>query len=339
MADASSSSGLPADQSPPGETGPPGVFLGSGDDIAIYRAMLTIRRFEEKAGLLFGMGLIGGFCHLTIGQEAIAVGMRLAAREGDQFIASYRQHGHLLACGADPRAVMAEMTGRSGGLSRGKGGSMHMFAPEVDFYGGHGIVGAQVSLGTGLAFANRYRADGRVCVAFFGDGAADQGQVAESFNMASRWRLPIVFVIENNRARPAGEGENSHLYRRGAAFDIPGEQIDGMCVQTVREGGERAIARAREGLGPSLLEMRTERYRGHSMSDPAKYRRRDEGPSGQAPDPLERQREKILREGLASEADLKQIDLKIRASVAEAAEFATRNPEPPPSVLATDVFV
>jgi pyruvate dehydrogenase E1 component alpha subunit len=339
MAHASSPSSVPAAQSHAGENRRLAEFLGSGDDVAIYRAMLLIRRFEEKAGLLFGMGLIGGFCHLTIGQEAIVVGMRLAAREGDQFITSYREHGHLLACGADPRAVMAEMTGRSGGLSRGKGGSMHMFAPEVDFYGGHGIVGAQVSLGAGLAFANAYRRDGRVCVAFFGDGAADQGQVAESFNMAARWRLPIVFVIENNRARPAGEREGAHLHRRGAAFDIPGEQLDGMCVESVREGGERAIARARGGLGPSVLEMRTERYRGHSMSDPAKYRRRDDGPSGQAQDPLERQREKILLAGLAQEHDLKQIDLEVRAIVAEAADFATRSPEPSASELLTDVFV
>ena len=339
MADASSASNFSAAEFLAGENRGLAEFLGSGDDVAIYRAMLLIRRFEEKAGLLFGMGQIGGFCHLSIGQEAIVVGMRLASREGDQFIASYRQHGHLLACGADPRAVMAEMTGRSGGLSRGKGGSMHMFAPEVDFYGGHGIVGAQVSLGAGLAFANAYRGDGRVCIAFFGDGAADQGQVAESLNMAARWRLPIVFAIENNRARSPGEGEGSNLYRRGAAFEIPGEQLDGMCVQSVREGGERALQRARGGLGPSILELRTERYRGHSMSDPAKYRRRDEGPSGQAPDPLERQREKILSAGLASEDDLKQIDIKVRAAVAEAAEFATQSPEPPASELQTDVFV
>ena len=314
-------------------------FLGAGDELSIYRAMLLIRRFEEKAGMLFGMGLIGGFCHLYIGQEAIVVGMRLAASEGDQFIASYRQHGHLLACGADPLAVMAEMTGRSGGLSRGKGGSMHMFAPDYGFYGGHGIVGAQVSLGTGLAFANAYRDDGRVCVAFLGDGAADQGQVAESFNMAARWRLPIVYVIENNRAQPAGESEGAHLSQRGAAFDIPGEQLDGMCVQTVREGGERAIARARDGGGPYILEMRTERYRGHSMAAPAKYRRRDEGRVEHEPDPLERQREKILGSGLASEADLRKIDLSVRALVGDAADFASQSPEPDASELMTDVFL
>ncbi len=320
-------------------------FLGSGDELSLYRAMLLIRRFEEKAGQLFGMGLIGGFCHLYIGQEAVVVGMRLAAGESDQFIASYRQHGHLLACGADPKAVMAEMTGRRGGMSRGKGGSMHMFAPENEFFGGHGIVGAQVSLGAGLAFANAYRDDGRVCVAFFGDGAADQGQVAESFNMAARWRLPIVFVIENNRAQPDGEHSSAAasaaaiLANRGAAFNIPGEQVDGMCVQSVREAGGRAIQWARDGNGPFILEMRTERYRGHSMADPAKYRRKDEGRASQAPDPLERMRENILRAGLAQEADLKAIDARIRSIVLEAAEFAAQCPEPDAGDLETDVLI
>jgi pyruvate dehydrogenase E1 component alpha subunit len=214
-----------------------------------------------------------------------------------------------------------------------------MFAPDYGFYGGHGIVGAQVSLGTGLAFANAYRGDGRVCVAFFGDGAADQGQVAESFNMAARWRLPVVYVIENNRAQPADESEGAHLSQRGAAFDIPGEQLDGMCVQAVRQAGERAIARARDGGGPYILEMRTERYRGHSMSEPAKYRRRDEGRVEHEPDPLERQREKILGAGLASEDDLRKIDLGVRALVADAADFAAQSPEPDASELTTDVFL
>jgi pyruvate dehydrogenase E1 component alpha subunit len=316
------------------------AFLGEGDELSIYRAMLLIRRFEEKAGQLFGMGLIGGFCHLYIGQEAIVVGMRLAAREGDQFIASYRHHGHLLACGTDPRAVMAEMTGRRGGISGGKGGSMHMFAPECDYYGGHGIVGAQVSLGAGLAFANAYRGDGRVCICFFGDGAADQGQVAESFNMAAQWRLPIVFVIENNRAAPKAGGYGPiNLARRGAAFDIPGETVDGMCVKTVREAGERAIARARAGEGPTVLEMRTERYRGHSLADPAKYRRKDEARAVQAPDPVERIREKILASGIADEAALKRLDAQIRSAVSEAAELAAQNPEPDPSALEKDILL
>jgi len=316
------------------------AFVGEGDDISVYRAMLLIRRFEEKAGQLFGMGLIGGFCHLYIGQEAVVVGMRLAARETDQFIASYRHHGHLLACGVDPRAVMAEMTGRRGGVSGGKGGSMHMFAPDCDYFGGHGIVGAQASLGTGLAFANAYRGDGRVCICFFGDGAADQGQVAESFNMAAHWRLPIVFVIENNRAQPAGAGDEPvRLAHRGAAFDIPGESIDGMCVEAVREAGARAIARARSGAGPAILEMRTERYRGHSLADPAKYRRKDEARAAQAPDPVERAREKILRAGLADEADLKRLDAEVRAIVMEAAEYAAQSPEPDAAELEKDVLL
>ncbi|WP_374544468.1 pyruvate dehydrogenase (acetyl-transferring) E1 component subunit alpha [Rhodoblastus sp.] len=316
------------------------AFLGEGDEIAIFRAMLLIRRFEEKAGQLFGMGLIGGFCHLYIGQEAIVVGMRLAARETDQFIASYRHHGHLIACGADPRAVMAEMTGRRGGLSGGKGGSMHMFAPDCDYFGGHGIVGAQVSLGTGLAFANSYRGDGRVCLCFLGDGAADQGQVAESFNMAAQWRLPIVYVIENNRTGPTTGGYGPvHLDRRGAAFDIPGETIDGMCVEAVRAAGARAIARARVGEGPTVLEMRTERYRGHSLADPAKYRRKDEARAALAPDPVERAREKILNAGLADEATLKRLDAQVRSLVAEAADYAAQSPEPDASALETDVLL
>ncbi|WP_294541902.1 thiamine pyrophosphate-dependent enzyme [uncultured Rhodoblastus sp.] len=314
-------------------------FLGDGGELALYRGMLLIRRFEEKAGLLFGMGLIGGFCHLYIGQEAVVVGMRLAASPRDQFITSYRQHGHLLACGADPKAVMAEMTGRSGGLSGGKGGSMHMYAPEGGFYGGHGIVAGQVSIGTGLAFANAYRGDGRVCVAFFGDGAADQGQVAESLVMAARWRLPIVFVIENNRALPEDEGSGAPLADRGAAFGIPGAQVDGMCVQSVREAGEGAIFRAREGGGPTILEMRTERFRGHSMADPGKYRRKGEERRGPSSDPLDRQREKILALGLAGEADLKSIDAEVRARVGEAAEYAAQCPEPDPGALETNVLL
>jgi pyruvate dehydrogenase E1 component alpha subunit len=328
---AESRTGLPDDW--------PADFLGDGGALSLYRGMLLIRRFEEKAGLLFGMGLIGGFCHLYIGQEAVVVGMRLAAGARDQFITSYRQHGHLLACGADPKAVMAEMTGRRGGLSGGKGGSMHMFAPGCDFYGGHGIVAGQVSIGTGLAFANAYRGDGRVCVGFFGDGAADQGQVAESLAMAARWRLPMVFVIENNRAEPEGEQSGVRLADRGAAFGVPGEQVDGMCVRSVREAGERAISRAREGGGPTVLEMRTERFRGHSMADPGKYRRKGEARHSPSPDPLDRLRDEILGDGLAGEADLKAIDVTVRAIVAEASEYAAKCPEPDPGAVDTDVLL
>ncbi|MEQ1492376.1 MAG: pyruvate dehydrogenase (acetyl-transferring) E1 component subunit alpha, partial [Terricaulis sp.] len=245
-----------------------------------YRDMLLIRRFEERAGQLYGMGLIGGFCHLYIGQEAVVVGMQAALREGDQVITAYRDHGHMLAAGMEANGVMAELTGRSGGYSRGKGGSMHMFSTEKAFYGGHGIVGAQVSLGTGLAFANQYRKDGKVCLTYFGDGAANQGQVYESFNMAALWKLPVVYIVENNQYAMGTSIQRSssetHLHKRGVSFNIPGEEVDGMDVVAVREAGKRAVENARAGNGPTLLEMKTYRYRGHSMSDPAKYRTKEE---------------------------------------------------------------
>src|SRR5574338_1686857 len=245
-----------------------------------YHDMLLIRRFEEKAGQLYGMGLIGGFCHLYIGQEAVVVGMQAALKKGDQVITAYRDHGHMLAAGMTANGVMAELTGRSGGYSKGKGGSMHMFSVEKAFYGGHGIVGAQVSLGTGIAFANKYRKDGKVCLTFFGDGAANQGQVYESFNMAALWKLPVVYIIENNQYAMGTSIQRSssetHLYKRGVSFNIPGEEVDGMDVVAVREAGRRAVERARAGEGPYLLEMKTYRYRGHSMSDPAKYRTKEE---------------------------------------------------------------
>jgi pyruvate dehydrogenase E1 component alpha subunit len=263
--------------------------------------------------------------------------MRLAAEEGDRFIASYRNHGHLLAAGADPASMMAELAGRRDGLSGGKGGSMHMFAPDLGFFGGHGIVGAQVSLGTGLAFAGKYRDDGRVAVVFFGDGAADQGQAAESFAMAARWRLPVVYVIENNRAPPFGQPDARRLSRRGAAFDIPGEEVDGACVASVRAAGEEAMARARAGGGPTILDLRTEPFRGHALPDPAQGRRMQD--AAEAADPLRRQREKILREGLASAADLKHIDLRVRAQIAAAAEHAATSPQPDASALATDILI
>ncbi len=265
---------------------------GPGKDelLSYYRSMLLIRRFEERAGQLYGMGLIGGFCHLYIGQEAIAVGVDAAKRDGDQVITGYRDHGHMLACGMDPKEVMAELTGRSGGSSHGKGGSMHMFSTEASFYGGHGIVGAQVSLGTGLALANRYRDDGKVAFTYFGDGAANQGQVYESFNMAELWSLPVVYVIENNQYAMGTAIDRSsaetHLYKRGASFRIPGEEVDGMDVMAVKAAAQKAAEHARSGKGPYILEMKTYRYRGHSMSDPAKYRTReevDEGPQDPRP--------------------------------------------------------
>ena len=318
--------------------------LGRELELAAYKDMLLIRRFEEKAGQLYGMGLIGGFCHLYIGQEAVVVGMQMAMKPGDQVITGYRDHGHMLACGMDPKGVMAELTGRRGGYSHGKGGSMHMFSKEKQFYGGHGIVGAQVSLGTGLGFANAYRNTGNVSIAYFGDGAANQGQVYESFNMAELWKLPVVYVIENNRYA-MGTSVNrasaqQDFSKRGASFNIPGEQVDGMDVRAVKDAAERALEWCRMGKGPYILEMQTYRYRGHSMSDPAKYRSKEEVQKMRDEhDPIEQVRARLLSLGLATEDDLKQIDGKVRAVVAESAEFATNDPEPDPSELYTDILL
>jgi pyruvate dehydrogenase E1 component alpha subunit len=309
-----------------------------------YRDMLLIRRFEERAGQLYGMGLIGGFCHLYIGQEAVVVGMQAALRQGDQVITAYRDHGHMLAAGMDPNEIMAELTGRAGGCSKGKGGSMHMFSIEKAFYGGHGIVGAQVSLGTGLAFANKYRKDGKVCLTYFGDGAANQGQVYESFNMASLWKLPVVYIIENNQYAMGTSIQRSssetHLHKRGVSFNIPGEEVDGMDVVAVREAGKRAVEHARSGQGPILLEMKTYRYRGHSMSDPAKYRTKEEVEEQKAKrDPIDHVKKLLLDAGFASEDELKSIDRDIRAIVTESATFAQESPEPDPSELMTDIYI
>ncbi len=313
------------------------------EDRHAYREMLLIRRFEEKAGQLYGMGFIGGFCHLYIGQEAVVVGMQMAIEAGDQVITSYRDHGHMLACGMDPKGVMAELTGRRSGYSRGKGGSMHMFSVEKNFYGGHGIVGAPAPLGTGLAFANKYRGNDRVCLTYFGDGAANQGQVYESFNMAKLWHLPVVFIIENNRYAMGTSVERAasttQFAKRGLSFDIPGERVDGMDVRAVRDAGRRAVTRARAGEGPTILEMLTYRYRGHSMSDPAKYRSREEVKLvREHHDPIEKVRRRLLEAGMAEE-ELKAIDAEVRAIVNEAAEFAQNDPEPPAEDLYTDVIL
>ena len=315
------------------------------EDEHAYREMLLIRRFEEKAGQLYGMGHIGGFCHLYIGQEAVVIGMQMAIREGDQVITAYRDHGHMLATGMDAKGVMAELTGRKGGYSRGKGGSMHMFSKSKAFYGGHGIVGAQVPLGAGLAFANKYRGDGKVSLTYFGEGAANQGQVYETFNMASLWTLPVIFIIENNRyamgtsvERAAAKSEE--MFARGAAFGIPGEQVDGMDVRAVKAAGDKAVAHARGGEGPYILEMQTYRYRGHSMSDPAKYRTRDEvNKTREERDPIERVRQRLMNAHGVSEDDLKAVDKEIRAIVNESAEFAQNDPEPDPAELWTDVYL
>ncbi|MGH6866523.1 MAG: pyruvate dehydrogenase (acetyl-transferring) E1 component subunit alpha [Methyloceanibacter sp.] len=320
----------------------PAPELTPEQSLSAYRRMLLIRRFEEKAGQLYGMGAIGGFCHLYIGQEAVVIGMMLAIEEGDQVITAYRDHGHMLATGMEPKGVMAELTGRRHGYAKGKGGSMHMFSVEKNFYGGHGIVGAPAPLGTGIAFANKYRGNNRVCLTFFGEGAANQGQVYESFNMASLWKLPVVYIIENNHyamgtAVERGSALAEELYHRGLAFGISGEQVDGMDVAAVKTAGERAVAHARGGKGPIILEMLTYRYRGHSMSDPAKYRTREEVQEFRAHrDPIELVRKRLL-DARRSEDELKEIDREVRAVVNAAAEFAQHDPEPDASELFTDV--
>jgi pyruvate dehydrogenase E1 component alpha subunit len=314
------------------------------DLLHYYREMLLIRRFEEKAGQLYGMGLIAGFCHLYIGQEAVVVGLEAASEPQDSLITSYRDHGHMLACGMDPKGVMAELTGRSGGYSRGKGGSMHMFSREKRFYGGHGIVGAQVPIGTGLAFAHRYTEDGGVCHVYLGDGAVNQGQVYESFNMASLWKLPALYVIENNKYAMGTSVERAaagvELCARGQAYGIPGETVDGMSVLAVREAALRALDFCRSGQGPYILEMKTYRYRGHSMSDPAKYRTKEEvSRMREQHDPIDTLKAQLLAGGSIDEAGLKEIDREVKAVVAEAAEFAQTSPEPDPSELWTDVLI
>jgi pyruvate dehydrogenase E1 component alpha subunit len=323
------------------EHGSPPEF-SKAQELKALRDMLLIRRFEEKAGQLYGMGAIGGFCHLYIGQEAVVVGMQMALKKGDEVITGYRDHGHMLACGMEAKGVMAELTGRRGGYSKGKGGSMHMFSKAENFYGGHGIVAAQVSLGTGLAFANHYRGNDSVSITYFGDGAANQGQVYESFNMAELWKLPVVYVIENNRyamgtsvTRASAQGDFS---KRGVSFNIPGEQVDGMDVRAVKAAGDKAVAWCRAGNGPYILEMQTYRYRGHSMSDPAKYRTREEVEKVRHDqDPIEQVRNRLLAAKM-SEQELKNIDGEVREIVNAAADFAQADPEPDVSELWTDIY-
>lgn len=328
----------------PAETGAPeGANVSKDDLLKYYREMLLIRRFEEKAGQLYGMGLIGGFCHLYIGQEAVVVGLEAASKEGDKRVTSYRDHGHMLACGMDPKGVMAELTGREGGYSHGKGGSMHMFSKEKHFYGGHGIVGAQVPIGAGLAFSDKYKGNDNVTFAYFGDGAANQGQVYETYNMAELWDLPVVFVIENNQYAMGTSVKRSTksktLFGRGVAFGIEGEQVDGMDVLAVKAAGEKAVAHCRAGNGPYILEMMTYRYRGHSMSDPAKYRTREEVQNMRDQhDAIEHVRALLVDGGHATDDDLKVIDKDIKAIVNEAAEFSKESPEPALSELWTDIY-
>ena len=312
--------------------------------LAYYKDMLLIRRFEEKAGQLYGMGLIGGFCHLYIGQEAVVVGLEAVAEEGDKRITSYRDHGHMLACGMDPNGVMAELTGRADGYSKGKGGSMHMFSKEKNFYGGHGIVGACVPLGTGLAFSQKYQDTQNITLCYMGDGTVNQGQVYESFNMAELWNLPVVYIIENNEYAMGTSvkraSAQTELFRRGESFNVPGEQVDGMDVFAVAAAGRKAVEWARSGKGPYILEMKTYRYRGHSMSDPAKYRSKEEVNKKRAEsDPIERVREKLLNEKVYTEDELKEIDRSVKEVVAQAVEFAQESPEPHPDELMTDITI
>src|SRR3978361_25749 len=333
---------IPSDQSEPAAAGPSVPAFSKDQDLSAYQTMLTIRRFEEKAGQMYGMGLIGGFCHLYIGQEAVVVGMQMALKQGDQVITGYRDHGHMLACGLETKGVQAELTGRHGGYSKGKGGSMHMFIRDKNFFGGHGIVAAQVSPGTGLAFANRYRGNDSVSLAYFGDGASNQGQVYESFNMAELWKLPVIYIIENNRyamgTSVSRSSAQTDFSRRGISFNIPGEQVDGMDVRAVKAAGDKAAAWCREGKGPYILEMQTYRYRGHSMSDPAKYRTREEvDKGGHEQAPIEQVRNRLLAADM-SEQELKTIDAEVREIVNAAADFAQHDPEPDASELYTDIY-
>ena len=332
----------------PGKRGrPPKSVLNDKPDIdqlrELYHRMVLIRRFEEKAGQLYGMGQIGGFCHLYIGQEAVVVGMQSVAETQDSVVTSYRDHGHMLACGMDAGGVMAELTGRKDGYSRGKGGSMHMFSREKNFYGGHGIVAAQVPIGAGLAFAHKFKGDDGVNMAYLGDGAANQGQVYETFNMAALWSLPVIFVIENNQygmgTSVSRAAAGLDLADRGKAYGIPGKQVDGMDVLAVKAAGEEALAHCRSGKGPYILEMKTYRYRGHSMSDPAKYRTRDEVDAMRKQhDPIEQLRDIMLREGM-DETALKEIDSSVKAVVGQAADFALESPEPDLAELYTDILI
>ena len=311
--------------------------------INFFQEMLTIRRFEEKAGQLYGMGYIGGFCHLYIGQEAIVVGLESIAIEGDQRVTSYRDHGHMIACGMSPKRIMAELTGRGSGYSKGKGGSMHMFSREKNFFGGHGIVAAQVPIAAGLAFSNKYRENNNIAFGYFGDGAANQGQVYETFNMASLWVLPIVFVIENNQYAMGTSLERASsspaLYTRGQAFNIPGEAVDGMNVLAVKEAGERAEKHCRSGKGPYILEMNTYRYRGHSMSDPAKYRTRDEvNKIKEERDPIDNLRSYLISNNISTDSELKDIDRQVKDAISDAADFAISSDIPADNELWTDIY-
>lgn len=307
-----------------------------------YESMLLMRKFEEKAGQLYGQQKIKGFCHLYIGQEACAAGSVSALKKGDKYITAYRDHAHPLALGTNPGAIMAEMYGKATGVSKGKGGSMHMFDKEVGFVGGHGIVGGQVPLGAGLAFAEKYNKTGNLCICYMGDGAVRQGAFHEALNMAMLWKLPVIFVIENNGyAMGTSVKRTSNvidLYTLGEAFDMPSEPVDGMDVEEVHRAVARAAERARAGEGPTLLEFRTYRYKGHSMSDPQKYRTKDEVEGYKQRDPVEVARKVLLDKKFATEKDIEAIDQKVAAQVEESVKFAEESPFPEASEAFTDVY-
>lgn len=326
------------------KTPTPHGFFTPESLVEAYKTMVLIRRFEEKSGQLYGMGLIGGFCHLYIGQEAVVVGLQSALKPTDTVVTSYRDHGHMLACGMDAKGVLAELTGRATGYSKGKGGSMHMFSREKNFFGGHGIVGAQIPIGAGMAFAHKYKNDGGVSMAYMGDGAVNQGQVYEAFNMAGLWKLPVIFVVEDNKygmgTSTKRASANDDFYRRGEAYDIPGRVVDGMDLFAVREAGEWAVEHARSGKGPVLLHVKTYRYRGHSMSDPGKYRSKEEVEEMRHDhDAIEMVKRHIETHKLLDEAGFKAIDKEIKQIVQEAADFAQTSPEPEEHELYTDILI
>lgn len=310
----------------------------------VYHRMLLIRRFEEKAGQLYGMGKIAGFCHLYIGQEAVVTGIVEAADKKDNLISTYRIHGHMLAVGSSPNVVMAELVGKSGGCSKGKGGSMHMFDPENKFWGGHGIVGAQTSIGPGIALADYYNGHKtRATFVFMGDGAVHQGQLYEAMNLAKLWDLPVIYVIENNEyamgTSVARSTKQTKLYKRGEGFGVPGFEVDGMDVLKVEEATEKALKHVRDGKGPIIMEMKTYRYRGHSMSDPAKYRERSEVDDMKGTrDPILQYKKYLLQKNILSEEELKKIEDQVKKEVAESVEFSENSPEPDESELFTDVY-
>lgn len=307
-----------------------------------YEEMLLMRRFEEKSAQLYGQQKIKGFCHLYIGQEAVVAGTMSAVTKDDKIITAYRDHAHALACGISANAVMAELYGKIDGCSKGKGGSMHMFSKEHNFFGGHGIVGGQIPLGAGIAFAEQYNGTGNVCVCYMGDGAVRQGSLNEAFNMAMLWKLPVIFVCENNGYAMGTSVQRTtnvlDIHKIGEAFDMPNAAVDGMTVEAVHDAIEEAVTRARKGDGPTFLEIRTYRYRGHSMSDPAKYRTKEEVEEYKSQDPIEKVKDTILKNKWLTQKQLDEIEAKIEAVVAESVEFAENSPLPSPDEIYNDVY-